>query len=399
MTDKEAGIRGRSRETASPVRRAEYANESVRRACEILRCFHGEQEVLKLDEMTQRVGLPKPTVFRMAYTLVECGMLERRGKNLYALCPADRHRKRLRFGFAGETEEYSFARIVRESMQQSAYEAGVELIVLDNRYSATRAVRNAEHFVDESVDLVIEFQVHHEAAVKVATTLAKAGIPLIAIEIPHPGAYFYGANNYRAGWIGGQYLAEICIAEWKGRCDELILIGLPIAGAIPQTRMTGTVAGVRDLMPNLSDLNVVSLNGNGRYETSLEAVRRHLRKSKANHVLIAGINDPSSLGALHAFEEAGRAQNCLVVGQNASIDARREIRQAKSRMIGSVAYFPERYGDEILSFAKDILNGREVPPTLFVNHRLVTKQNVDLLYPNDTLVPEDGADSLLFSSR
>jgi IclR helix-turn-helix domain len=29
-----------------------------------------------------------------------------------------------------------------------------------------------------------------------------AGIPMIAIDIPHPGATYYGAHNYEAGLIG-----------------------------------------------------------------------------------------------------------------------------------------------------------------------------------------------------
>jgi ribose transport system substrate-binding protein len=124
-----------------------------------------------------------------------------------------------------------------------------------------------------------------------------------------------------------------------------------------------------------------------------------LRKSKAQHVLIGGINDPSSLGGLRAFEEAGRADNCLVVGQNASIEARRELRRQGSRLVGSVAYFPENYGEAILAFAFDILRGKEVPPAIFVKHRMITPANVDELYPNDKLIPMEDTDSLLYSSR
>jgi ribose transport system substrate-binding protein len=376
-----------------------YTAGTVKKACDILKCFDSEQQMLRLDEITNRVGIPKPTAFRLIYTLVECGMLERHGKNLYTLCPTARRKKRYRFGYAGESEEFSFSRLVRESIQRCAYESGVELILLDNRYSATLAIRNAKKFVAEKVDLVIEFQAHHEAASEVASILANAGIPLIAIEIPHPGAHFYGANNYRAGWIGGHHLAQCCLNEWGGKCDELILMGLPIAGKIPQTRMAGTLVGIRELLPKLRDQQVISLNGNGRYEVSLEAVRKHLRRTQAKNVLIAGINDPSSLGALHAFQEAGKSQNCMVVGQNASIEARREMRSSGSRMVGSVAYFPERYGEAILSFAFDILTGKDVPPTLFVTHKLVTQSNVDVIYPNDAIIPMDGSDSLLFSSR
>lgn len=380
-------------------READYTVASVKRACDLLKCFDSERELLQLDEITARVRLPRPTTFRLLSTLVACGMLERRRKNLYALSMTWKPRKAYRFGYAGESEEFSFSRLVAESVSRCAYEAGVELILLDNRYSATQAIRNAERFVAEKVDLVIEFQAHHETAPKVSSILATAGIPLIAIEIPHPAAYFYGANNYRAGWMGGHHLAQSCLNLWGGKLDEFIWIGLPMAGQIPQTRMTGMLAGLREGLPKFHDRQVISLNGNGQYGRSLEVVRKHLRTSRAQHVLIGGINDPSSLAGLRAFEEAGRAENCLVVGQNASIEARREMRNSNSRLTGSVGYFPENYGEAVVGLALDILRGKEVPPTLFVKHRMITKANVDEFYPNDRLIPSESSDSLLYCSR
>jgi ribose transport system substrate-binding protein len=128
-------------------------------------------------------------------------------------------------------------------------------------------------------------------------------------------------------------------------------------------------------------------------------MRKHLRKSKAAKVLIGAMNDPSCLGALQAFEEAGRAEQCLAVGQNASIEARREMRRATSRLVGSVSYFPEQYGDAVISLAVDKLQGKDVPPASFVKHSMITRDNVDIVYPNDQFISMADGDSLLFSKR
>lgn len=146
-------------------------------------------------------------------------------------------------------------------------------------------------------------------------------------------------------------------------------------------------------------LSVPLLNGNGRYEISLDVMRKHLRKSKANRVLIGGMNDPSCLGALRAFEEAGREEHCLAVGQNTSIEARRELRRPHSRLVGSVSYFPEQYGEAVISLALDKLQGKDIPPATFVKHQLITKENVDSIYPNDGLISMADGDALLFSKR
>jgi ribose transport system substrate-binding protein len=179
----------------------------------------------------------------------------------------------------------------------------------------------------------------------------------------------------------------------------VLLLELPAAGAVPRSRLTGTLAGLRELLPKFPEQHVRFLDGRGRFESSLEAVRRYLRRSQSRRVLISGVNDESCLAALSAFQEAGKSQCCLVVGQNANIDARQEMRRQGSPLIGSVGYFPEQYGEAIVSIALKVLQGDPPPPPTFVKHQLVTRINVDVLYPNDWISVKSGGDSLLYSSR
>ena len=102
--------------------------------------------------------------------------------------------------------------------------------------------------------------------------------------------------------------------------------------------------------------------------------------------LIGTMNDGSALGALRAFEEAGRLDDCAVMGQNGSAVARFELRRPHTRLIGCVAFFPETYGAGLVRLALDILNRRFVPPAVFTRHLLLTPSNVDHIYPNDALI-------------
>lgn len=377
-------------------RQSAYSIQAVHRACNILKCFQ-QQQTLSLSDIVEKTKLSRTTAFRLLQTLVEENMLERSAKNQYQAVSSRSHRRRFRFGYASQSEEFSFSRLVSESIRSHAYEAGVELLELSNKYSPTVAIRNAEMFVRERVDLVIEFQTNQQSASIVASKLIEAGIPIIAIEIPHPGADYYGANNYKAGLLAGHALGHAAVHEWQGHVDEIILFELPMAGPLPRSRLTGALAGIREVLPKVPDKKVRFLNGNGRYENSLIIARKYLQQNKSKHVLIGALNDPSCLGALQAFEEAGRGSNCIAIGQNASIEARREMRRPGSRLIGSVAYFPERYGEAVLSLALDKVQGKEIPPATFVRHQLITLQNVDSLYPNDTVIASGDADSLLYS--
>jgi ribose transport system substrate-binding protein len=375
------------------------SNRSVLRACTILHCFQQEQSTLGLAEIAMETKLSKATVYRMLTTLVDGGMIERRGKNIYAPAARLRHKKIYRLGYAPHSDESLFSRMISESICSSAYEAGVELITLSNRSSPTVAVRNADRFAQAGVDLVIEFQTNQESASAVSDRLAYVGIPIIAIEVPHPGALFYGPNNYRAGLLAGYALAHACISRWQASFDELLLLDLPIAGPLVGSRLTGIIAGLRERLPAFSDNQIHFVDGRGRFENSLELVRKHLRRIPSRRILIGAINDPSCIGALTAFEEAGRVGECLAVGHNGTLTARRELRRAGSGLIGSVGYFPEQYGESVIRLAVDKLQGRQVPPATFIKHHLLTPENVDHFYPNDSVLRSGESDSLLYSCR
>ena len=79
-------------------------------------------------------------------------------------------------------------------------------------------------------------------------------------------------------------------------------------------------------------------------------------------------------------------EHCAVVGQNAEPQGRAELRKPNTRLIGSVAYFPEKYGPRIIRLALDILEHKPTPPAVFMKHQLVTAENVNHFYPNDSLI-------------
>ncbi len=371
--------------TITPLRDP-YLVKSVIHSSQLLSAFRSSGEALPLREISSRSGLPKTMVFRLLYTLEKCGMVEKIGENLYQSCLRPLKQKLYRIGYAAQGTDYQFSKDVSESLQRAAEAEGIELISFNNRYSAKIAQRNADLLVREKVDLVIEFQTDENVAPMVAAKYAEANIPLIAIDIPHPGATYYGANNYEAGLLGGRYLGRWAKQRWQGEVDEIVMLALPRAGSLPKMRLTGMLAGMKESLPALENCHLTYLDGDGKFGESFEAMRKNLRNSRGKHVLVGAINDASAIGALRAFQEAGRAEACAIMGQNASPEGRIELREAATRLIGSVAFFPERYGEELIKVTLDILNRRHVPPAVFVKHQLVTAANVDHFYPNDQLI-------------
>src|SRR6266496_856895 len=379
--------------------RDRYLVKSIVHSSQLLTAFRSPGEALPLKEIATRCGLPKTMVFRLLYTLEKCGMVDKLGQNLYQSRVRPWKQRLYRLGYAAQGTDYQFSREISEGLQRAAVAEGIELICVDNRYSAKIAQRSADLLVREKVDLAIEFQTDEEVAPIVAAKYREAHIPMIAIDIPHPGATYYGANNYEAGLIGGRYLGRWVKEHWQSEVDEIILLELKRAGNLPQMRLTGMLVGINLALPNAKNCRITHLNGDGEMAPSFEVVRRHLRASRSRRTLVGTINDVSAIGALLAFEEAGRGDTCAVMLQNASPEGRAEMRQASTRLIGSVAFFPERYGPDLVRVSLDILNKKPVPPAVFVDHKLVTPTTIDHFYPNDQLMETaSAADGLSIAS-
>ncbi len=362
-----------------------YIVNSVVHASQILGAFASRGEVLRLHEIISRTGLSKGICFRLLYTLHACNFVEKVGTRQYRLADV-RSPRRWRIGYAGQGQDSSLPREVDLSLMRAAEAAKIELVVTNNKYDRRVALRNADHLIREEVDLVIEFQTDEAVAPAIARKFLEASIPMIAIDIPHPGATYFGANNYEAGLIGGRHLGRWAHRFWQGTVDEILLLEIRRAGSVPQTRIQGMLAGIAEILGANVQTRVVHLDGDGQFGVSLECVRHHLRTTKARHILVGAATDPSALGALRAFEEAGRLNECAIVGHNAEPLGRTELRYPHTRLIGSVGYFPERYGMQLVRLATNILEGKPTPPAVFTRHQLITPENVNHFYPNDALL-------------
>ena len=363
-----------------------YMVKSLVHASRVLEAFQSAGDVLRLRDVVARTGFNKGMCFRLLYTLHQCGFLDKVGENHYRLTSEVRRRRLYRIGYAAQGQDSSFDREVRLGLTRAAEREHVELIIVDNRYQPKIALRSADYLIREQVDLVIEFQTDENIAPAIASKYMQANIPFIAIDIPHPGATYFGANNYQAGLMGGHYLGRWAKKHWGGEVDEILVVELHRAGSLPKARLRGILAGIGEVMRIPESCRTVSIDGDGQFQTTLERVRKHLRESKPKHVLVGAANDSSALGALRAMQEAGRTSDCAIVGQNAEPEARAELRTPNTRLIASVAYFPEKYGDGLLRLAFDILARRVVPPAVFTTHQLITPENVDHYYPNDALM-------------
>ena len=362
-----------------------YTVRSVVRAAAILNAFLSSSEVLTLHAVVKRTQLEKGTAFRLLETLVETGLVHRVEKHGYRCYLQMARAGRLRIGYASQSDLLPFTGIVTDSLLSAASEANIDLVMLNNQISPRVALENAKRLIAEKVDLVISSQIYASVSTQIGAMFQDAAIPFIAVDIPHPGCFYFGADNYKAGRIAGRHLARWALRNWDGAAEQVIYLGVDAAGPFLNSRLTGISDGLNECMPESRKTPVCHYDTKGgQFDTTLDIVRKHLRRRKTKRTLVGAVNDSTALGALQAFREMGLEEESAIVGQDAGIEARQELRQPSTRLIGSVAYFPETYGAQLIKLALDIMEKKHVPPAVFTQHQLVTSVNVDKVYPNDT---------------
>ncbi len=333
-----------------------------------------ERAPLSLETIFQRTRFSKTSVYRILQTLVHRGYVARSGDGLYRLVSLP---LKLRFGFAGQSSELPFSQAVTSSLQLAASASGVDLLVLDNRYDADTALKNAEQFVSSRLDLVIEFQVEQHVAPIIADRIAAAGIPLIAIDIPHPHAVYFGVDNYRVGYDAGLLLGQHAIDNWRGQVDWILGLDIEEAGPLVQSRVTGAFEGVRSMIKDIPVESCVRIDGWGLRERSRRVIFDFLRRhSRDRHILLAAGNDTSALGALEAAQELGREKQVVIVGQDCIPEVVAEMRRPGSSIIGSVSHEVTEYGPRIMEIGVALIRGRHVAPYNYVVHKMVTGKSL-----------------------
>jgi ribose transport system substrate-binding protein len=336
--------------------------------------LQAERAPMSLEAVYQRTRFSKTSVYRILQTLLHRGYVARAGDGLYRLVSLP---LKLRFGFAGQSAEMPFSQAVTQSLQSAAAASGVDLMILDNRYDAATAVRNVEEFVRSRIDLVIEFQVEQQVAPVIADRIAAAGIPLIAIDIPHPHAIYFGVDNYRVGYDAGLLLAEHALTNWRGQVDWILGLDIEEAGPLVQSRITGAFEGIRSKLEGIPVESFVRIDGRGMHDKSYRLVLDFLKRHpKDRHVLIAAATDTSALGALQAVEELKRGKQIVIVGQDCISEAIDEMRKPGSPIIGSVSHEVNEYGPRIIELGLGLLRGRSVPPYNYVTHKMVTSESL-----------------------
>jgi ribose transport system substrate-binding protein len=311
-----------------------------------------------------------------------------------AALPGRAQERRFRIAFANLNEEPA-ARLeglgftgldVRRGFQLAARTLPVDMLYYDNAGDDAKALANIDAAITDKADLVIEYHNNAAANAEIARKLKAAGIPVLAINHAIPGAPLYGADNFLAGRIAGKALGEYAKQNWADETLVAAIVGdLDEAGA-PAERARGIAEALRQELPGVS---LTRLDSGGNALRIEGVLTKFLLAQSKRKVLVGALDDASALAAKTATELARRLGDCVIVSQgvdrtiHGGAGDRKELDPSNrgSIVLGSVAYYMDRYGYDVLPLALKMLRGESLPPRTVTQHTLITAKNIFVVYP------------------
>jgi ribose transport system substrate-binding protein len=276
---------------------------------------------------------------------------------------------------------------VRRSIELAARTLPVDIIYYDNAGDEETAVSNATDAISQKVDLLIEYNAEVGANPEIARRAAAAGIPVLAINYPVGNAPLYSADNLAAGLIAGHALGAFSKQSWPDETPVAAILGdIGDPNDAVALRIKGITEGLHAELP---DVEPAMLDSGGQPQRGDDLLTKYLRQQSRRKVLVATLDDATALWARTAVEVSIRINDCVIVSQgldrsvHGGAHEKKEIDPTNraSVVLGSVAYYMDRYGYDVLPLALRMLKGEAVPPHSFTQHVLVTGANVFHEYP------------------
>jgi ribose transport system substrate-binding protein len=276
-----------------------------------------------------------------------------------------------------------FAIPIANGIAKLAKDLGLKLIYCDAEFKPEKAISCAEILASQKPDFVIAGNWQGGAAAAIMAIFDKAKIPAASIDVSHPNAVFFGASNYASGVVGGKAAGEYAKANWDCK-DVWVFMGENLEeGEAADLRLVGFADGVQEVCGALPADRIQRMRlAAGTADQAITVTTDWLTAHpEAKHILSGTIDDERANGMAKAFVATKR--DGMAVGQGCDSVGIAVVKMApasENRFLGCAAYYPEKYGDYLVSIALDVMAGKAVPQEIHMEHSFLDHDTIGTVY-------------------
>jgi ABC-type sugar transport system substrate-binding protein len=289
--------------------------------------------------------------------------------------------KSYKVGFANLDDTNPFALELRHSFEAAAAATPqLELIVRDNAMSSERARVNIEAFLNAEVDVVVMFHIDQRMSQQLIFPLRLNRIPVIAIDIPIPGTYYFGVNNKEAGQVAGAALVAWVNQHWNRVLDKLICLTEYRVLDFTQQRFTEVIEAVSANFAIHPERDVLYIDNGSSADISKQRFSKLLKQWRyQRHIGVVCINDNTAQGVIDAVRDCQRYDDVAIVSYDGTEVAQAAFQGNDIHFVTSPYISQRESGPVLLDLCLKLARGEHIPSQNFVQTVPLTWENYDQL--------------------
>lgn len=297
-------------------------------------------------------------------------------------CAKKDEKKVLKLGYASPGMQLAYHATAANYFEREAKKRGYEVMILDDQLSLTKCVENAQIVADAGCDVYMSVLAGTGAGDQIAQIMKEGGVQAIGVDIPIPGAPFFGCDSQYAGYIAGEALGQYAIDKWgpNPQIDLYISCEAWSNPEINDLRMKdGMLAGLRSKVNIPDSIYIANDIPNNDAEIAMKKTEDTINAHpEARHILVGCYVDDMAQGAEAVVEKKGMNDQVLIISVDGSILAINNFKNPNTSWVGATALTPEMYGYYLLNEIETWYNSgktQPLPATWGVQHKVIGKDN------------------------
>ncbi|MCD4784319.1 MAG: substrate-binding domain-containing protein [Candidatus Eremiobacteraeota bacterium] len=262
--------------------------------------------------------------------------------------------KKLKVGISLMNREQSFYKDLEEAFKETAEKEGIEVEIRDASFDSRKQLNGVETMLVGDVDAIILCPVDSQAGGAAVKAANSKNVPVFTVDITVDKGdviSHVASDNQAGGKKAAEYIAKLL--DGKG---NIIILDSPEVTSVQER-----VKGFEEELAKHPEMKVVSkIDGGALKGKAMKAMENLLQAHKKIDGVFA-INDETALGALRAIEMAKRGDEIIIVGYDATPEARKQIMKGGA-LKADVVQYPKKMAKKAMEIVSVYLKTGEKPP-------------------------------------
>ncbi|PSW21713.1 sugar ABC transporter substrate-binding protein [Photobacterium sanctipauli] len=289
---------------------------------------------------------------------------------LLAACGGEEDEGKTRIGVAIPNFDDTFMVYMKDSMAKYAEELGdVELIFVDAKEDTVKQLGQIQNFIVQQVDGIILVPVNTDATQPMTDSIQKAGIELVFLNrrpsyLPE-NVYYVGSDEVKFG----ETQAEFAASKLKEGGNVGIIMGM-----LTQEAALGRTKGAEEFFSDKPEFQVVrKQTGLWQRSQGMIVMENWINSGDKIDIILAN-NDDMALGAIQALQAAGKLDETIVVGVDATPDGIMAIKSGS--LNGTVFQDGNAQARGAIDATLNAINDKPNEKVTWIPAELVTQDNL-----------------------